>query len=130
MNAKELYLKLSETYVNNYFGSYEELNMILDNADYPCLVVIPVLKRISFVTDRFRIVETVVIASLDKMEIDLTMDEIYDSIKVLEENLLKELYPFEKNIQNYQVLSELNKFDANVLFAAFSLDLINKPLSC
>jgi hypothetical protein len=39
MTAKDLYTALSAKYVNHYFGSYEELNVILDGACFPCVVV-------------------------------------------------------------------------------------------
>ena len=128
MNAKQLYLKLSETYPNHYFGSYEELNVILDNAQMPCIVVIPVSKTVNFIADRFKIVETVVIASLDLMELDFSTDAAYVSIKSLENQLLSDIFPFSDKIKSVQVLSELNKFDANVLFAALALEIINDPV--
>ena len=128
MNAKEIYNYLATKYDNHYFGSYEELNVILDSAAYPCVVVIPVSKQISFVADRFRIVETVVVASLSLMELDFSTSAIYDTVKTMEYDLMSKIYPFQKDILNYQVLSELNKFDANVAFAAFAIDIVNKPV--
>ena len=128
MNAKEIYDYLSTKYINHYFGSYEELNVILDSATYPCVVIIPVSKQISFVADRFKIVETVVIASLSLMELDFSTSEIYDTVKSMEVDLMSKIYPFQKDILSYQVLSELNKFDANVAFAAFAIDIVNKPV--
>lgn len=128
MNAKEVYNLLSTKYANHYFGSYEELNVILDSASYPCVVVVPVSKQISFVADRFKIVETVVIASLSLMELDFSTSAIYDTVKSLEVDLMKKIYPFQKQILSYQVLSELNKFDANVAFAAFAIDIVNNPV--
>ena len=131
MNAKELYTYLSTKYAHGYFGSYEELNVLLDSipaTNYPCVVVIPVSKQISFVADRFRIVETVVVASLSLMELDFSTEAIYDTVKSLEVDLMSKLYPIQKNILSYQVLSELNKFDANVAFAAFAIDIVNKPV--
>ena len=128
MNAKEIYNYLATKYDNHYFGSYEELNVILDSAAYPCVVVIPVSKQISFVADRFRIVETVVVASLSLMELDFSTSAIYDTVKIMEYDLMSKIYPFQKDILNYQVLSELNKFDANVAFAAFAIDIVNKPV--
>ena len=131
MNAKELYTYLSTKYAHSYFGSYEELNVLLDSipaANYPCVVVIPVSKQITFVADRFRIVETVVVASLSLMEFDFSTEAIYDTVKSLEVDLMSKIYPIQKNILSYQVLSELNKFDANVAFAAFAIDIVNKPV--
>jgi len=128
MNAKEIYNYLATKYANHYFGSYEELNIMLDSAAYPCVVVIPVSKQITFVADRFRIVETVVVASLSLMELDFSTEAIYDTVKSLEVDLMSKIYPFTNNILNYQVLSELNKFDANVAFAAFAIDIVNKPV--
>ena len=128
MNAKELFTALSAKYANHYFGSYEELNILLDSATYPCVVVIPVSKKITFIADRFKIVETVVVASLAIMELDFTTSAAYDSIKTLEYALLAYLYPYSREIQSVQVLSELNKFDANVLFSAFAIDLVNTPV--
>ena len=128
MNAKELYTALSAKYVNHYFASYEELNVILDNATYPCMVVVPVSKSITFVADRFKIVETVVVASLSKMDLDFSTESIYDTVKGLETSLLSNIYPFSRDITSYQNLSELNKFDANVAFAAFSIDIVNSPV--
>lgn len=130
MNAKDLYTSLSATYPNHYFGSYEELNLILDNADFPCLVVIPVSKQVSFIADRFKLVETVVVASLERMELDFETTEAYDSILSMERALFNGLYPLQSKIKSMQVLSELNKFDQNVLFAALSLELINDSVSC
>ena len=43
-------------------------------------------------------------------------------------DLMSKLYPIQKNILSYQVLSELNKFDANVAFSAFAIDIVNKPV--
>ena len=131
MNAKEIYNYLAAKYENHYFGSYEELNILLDSipaTDYPCVVVIPVSKQITFVTDRFRIVETVVVASLSLIELDFSTEAIYDTVKSLEVDLMSKLYPIQKDILSYQVLSELNKFDANVAFAAFAIDIVNKPV--
>ena len=131
MNAKELYTYLGTKYTHGYFGSYEELNVLLDSipaTSYPCVVVIPVSKQITFVADRFRIVETVVVASLSLMELDFSTEAIYDTVKSLEVDLMSKLYPIQKNILSYQVLSELNKFDANVAFAAFAIDIVNKPV--
>ena len=134
MNAKELYNYLATKYTNHFFASYEELNAepsMLDSipaANYPCVVVIPVSKQISFVADRFRIVETVVVASLSLMELDFSTEAIYDTVKSLEVDLMSKIYPIQKNILSYQVLSELNKFDANVAFAAFAIDIVNKPV--
>ena len=131
MNAKELYTYLGTKYTHSYFGSYEELNVLLDSipaTSYPCVVVIPVSKQITFVADRFRIVETVVVASLSLMELDFSTEAIYDTVKSLEVDLMSKLYPIQKNILSYQVLSELNKFDANVAFAAFAIDIVNKPV--
>lgn len=128
MNAKEIYNYLATKYTNHYFGSYEELNVLLDSAAYPCVVVIPVSKQITFVADRFRIVETVVVASLSLMELDFSTSAIYDTVKGLEVDLMSKIYPFTNNILSYQVLSELNKFDANVAFAAFAIDVVNKPV--
>ena len=131
MNAKELYTYLGTKYAHSYFGSYEELNVLLDSipaTNYPCVVVIPVSKQITFVADRFRIVETVVVASLSLMELDFSTEAIYDTVKSLEVDLMSKLYPIQKNILSYQVLSELNKFDANVAFSAFAIDIVNKPV--
>lgn len=128
MNAKEIYTFLSTKYTNHYFGSYEELNVILDSAAYPCVVVIPVSKQVSFKADRYKIVETVVVASLAQMDLDFSTSAIYDSVKTLETALLKNLFTFSNTIENYQVLSELNKFDANVAFAAFAIDVVNNPI--
>lgn len=128
MNAKEVYNLLATKYANHYFGSYEELNVILDSAAYPCVVVVPVSKQISFVADRFKIVETVVVASLSLMELDFSTSAIYDTVKSLEVDLMQKIYPFQKQIVSYQVLSELNKFDANVAFAAFAIDIVNNPV--
>jgi len=128
MNAKEVYNLLATKYDNHYFGSYEELNIILDSATYPCIVVIPVSKQISFVADRFRVVETIVVASLSIMELDFSTSAIYDTVKSMEVDLMKKIYPFQNQIKSYQVLSELNKFDANVAFAAFALDIVNDPI--
>ena len=131
MNAKELYTYIGTKYANSHFGSYEELNILLDSipaTDYPCVVVIPVSKQITFVADRFRIVETVVVASLSLMELDFSTEAIYDTVKSLEVDLMSKLYPIQKDILSYQVLSELNKFDANVAFAAFAIDIVNNPV--
>lgn len=128
MDANQLYEKLSENWVNHYFGSYEELNVILDNAQYPCLLVIPVSKRLSFIADRYKVVDTVVVALASIMDVDYNTLNIYKYTSVLEKLLLRAIYPLEKNIANYQCLSELNKFDANVVFAAFSMDLVNDPI--
>ena len=128
MNAKQLYTYLSTKYNNHYFGSYEELNIILDNATLPCIVVIPVLKQVSFIANRFKIVESVVVASLAKMDLDFSTSAIYDVVNTLENSLLANLYPYEHEILSYQSISELNKFDAGVVFAAFSIDIVNNPI--
>ena len=114
---------MASKYENHYFGSYEELNIILDNADFPCVVVVPVSKTVLFQTDQFKVTETVVVAALDKMEVDNEMIVIYEEMQKLEKSLLSAIYPFSDKIKNIICLSELNKFDANVLFSAFSLDI-------
>jgi hypothetical protein len=48
----------------------------------------------------------------------------------MERALFNGLYPLQSKIKSMQVLSELNKFDQNVLFAALSLELINDSVSC
>lgn len=128
MDAKQLYDFLAKKYDNHYFGSYEELNLILDNATFPCLVVVPISKTVVFQTDKFKITETVVVASLNKMEIDNETATIYKEMQKLEKALLKELYPLADKIKSIICLSELNRFDANVLFSAFSLDIQNNPI--
>jgi len=128
MDAKQLFTLLKVTYTNCYFGSYEELNIILDSATFPCAVVVPVSKRVQYIADRFKVVETVVIASLSKMELDYETSAIYDTVKSLEKKLLKAVYSKTSQIQSIQCLSELNKFDANVAFACYSLEIVNDPI--
>ena len=130
MNAKDLYTAMSVNYPNHYFGSYEELNLILDNADFPCLVVIPISKQLSFIADRFKVIETVVMASLDRSELDIDTCEVYDSVLLLERGLMDGLFDLMPKIRSIQNLSELNKFDQNVLFAAYSIELINDHTTC
>lgn len=130
MTAKDLYTSMSVLYENHYFGSYEELNLILDNAAFPCLVVIPISKQLSFIADRFKVVETVVVASLDRSELDIDTCEVYDSVLLLERGLMDGLFDFMPKVRSIQNLSELNKFDQNVLFAAYSIELINDHTTC
>jgi len=127
MNAKELFDAINSNYDESYFGSYEELDDILNNASFPCLVVIPISKQVQFIADRFKTIETVVIASLDEMELDTSTSDVYDSISKMEGELLEYLYPFTNQILSYQSISELNKFNSNLTFAAFSIELINDP---
>lgn len=128
MDAKQLFTLLQSSYTNCYFGSYEELNVILDNATFPCAVVVPVSKQVQYIADRFRVVETVVVASLTKMELDFQTSAIYDVIKTSEQKLLKAVYSKVSQIKSIQCLSELDKFDANVAFACFSLEIVNDPI--
>jgi hypothetical protein len=130
MTAKDLYTALSAKYVNHYFGSYEELNLILDGAEFPCVVVIPISKQVSFIADRFKVVETVVIASLDQMELDFETEQIYDEVLIKERELLANIFDFMPKIRSVQNLSELNKFDQNVIFAAMSIELVNDHVNC
>ena len=123
MDAKQLYDYLAANYENHYFGSYEELNLILDNAEFPCVVVVPVSKTVLFQADQFKITERVDVAVLNKMELEEEMIVIYEEMQTLEKNLLNAIYPLSDKIKNIVCLSELNKFDANVLFSAFSLDV-------
>jgi len=128
MTAKELYTEIAKTYTNSYFASYEELNLTLDTATYPCAVIVPISKQVQFVSDRFKTIETVVVASLDVMPLDFETATAYDDILKLENELLGTVYPFMDYIRNIQVLSELNKFDSNVLFAAFSFELMHNSV--
>jgi hypothetical protein len=130
MTAKDLYTALSAKYANHYFGSYEELNVILDSACFPCVVVIPISKQVSFIADRFKVVETVVIASLDQMELDFETEKIYDEVLIKERELLANIFDFMPKIRSIQNLSELNKFDQNVIFAAMSIELVNDHVNC
>jgi hypothetical protein len=130
MTAKDLYTALSAKYLNHYFGGYEELNVILDSACFPCVVVIPISKQVSFIADRFKVVETVVIASLDQMELDFETEQIYDEVLIKERELLANIFDFMPKIRSVQNLSELNKFDQNVIFAAMSIELVNDHVNC
>jgi hypothetical protein len=130
MTAKDLYTALSAKYLNHYFGGYEELNVILDSACFPCVVVIPISKQVSFIADRFKVVETVVIASLDQMELDFETEQIYDEVLIKERELLANIFDFMPKVRSVQNFSELNKFDQNVIFAAISIELINDHVNC
>ena len=116
---------------NVIFANYEELNIELDNADYPCLAIVPISKSVQYIADEFRKPESIVIAYVDKIdEFDSKTSDLYNLIEEKESEILTLLYPYMDKITNLQVISEINKFDAHVLFAGIAFDLDNRINIC
>lgn len=123
MKATDIVSLLKEKYKTVHFATYEELGQILDNSDLPCVAVIPLKKVPRFVGDQFVIREGVVIAYLDKTDLDVATADIYSEIYANEQKMLGVIYPIMSEVENLQIEEEINKFDAGLIFCAVSFDL-------
>lgn len=132
MNALRLYEQLKAAKKNSYFATYEELNVVLDSADFPCFVVVPISKQISFVKSaaRFRIIDSCVVAMLDKQYPDDETVEIYQRVDSMRSDVLDILASQMDDVQSMTSLDEFNKFDAGVIFAAIGIDFVDYKKTC
>lgn len=128
MRATEIKTALENYFDNVYFGTLEELSSILDSAQYPCACVIPQQKTVEFkkTANCFIEKEGVIIAYLSTMDFQADTESIYDEVKNNELEIYKVMNPYINLITNIQCISEINKFDSNVIFSAFSFDLENE----
>ena len=129
MNAKQLYDKLSLIHANHYFKSYEEFEVDCNNAEYPCILVIPMpTKKIDMKADRFNMVEAIVVMYLQKMEVDFKTIDEYDIILESENIVLSGIFPFIDQIKAIENISELCKFSDVLSAGAFAIEMKNNPI--
>ena len=135
MTAKDLYNALClvinpDDIPETYFATYEELNQVITGAQYPCLVCVPIGKTQAFTVQGITNVEQAVFALLDEMPLDFKTEDIYDSVSALEHTLEDLIYPYASNITALQNISELCKFDENLMFAGMAVTLTDKRSIC
>lgn len=129
MKATDILLKLREKFDTVHFATEEELSVILDSSDFPCVAVVPKSRTLVFRADQFQISENVEVVYLQKVEFDSYSEDIYNDFAEKEKAILSVLYPFADHISNYEITQGINKYDANVFYIGVRFDLFN-ALEC
>lgn len=127
MNANDLYLSLKDKFKTVYFGSHDELNLILDNPRLPCVLVVPLFSaQMAYRNDEFTSSETVLLAYMQEMYIDAETIDIYNMNYEGTKLLLQAIHDSMNDISSIRPVPELNKYDSGLLMSAIELVIVNK----